>query len=137
MILSAKRISILLIVIIWFIPVGKLLAQDTLRVMYYNILNYPGSTPERVSHFRIVNMYVGPDILLVNMLYYDSTKVTTDKRFNLKTDSTIIKGFLGVKNKKYTMHTDVVIYGYICLKANGKINGIALHRSWHTFDLAL
>ena len=47
------------------------MAQDTLRVMYYNTLNYPGSTPERVSHFKIVNLYVQPDILLVNELISD------------------------------------------------------------------
>jgi len=47
------------------------MAQDTLRVMYYNVLNYPGSTPERVSHFKIVNLYVQPDILLVNELISD------------------------------------------------------------------
>lgn len=71
MLLSTKRISILLVIILWFIPSSNILAQDTLRVMYYNILNYPGSTPERVSHFRIVNLYVQPDILLVNELISD------------------------------------------------------------------
>jgi hypothetical protein len=42
--------------------------QDTARVMYYNLLNFPGTTPERVAHFRVINQYVNPDILLVNEL---------------------------------------------------------------------
>ena len=66
--LSTKRLSIILIIIIWITPDSNLQAQDSLRVMYYNILNYPGSTPERVSHFKTVNLYIQPDILLVNEL---------------------------------------------------------------------
>lgn len=71
MIVFIKRFSILLIVIFWFIPESNIMAQDTLRVMYYNILNYPGSTPERVSYFKIVNLYIQPDIILVNELISD------------------------------------------------------------------
>jgi len=71
MLISIKKFIVILIITFWFIPVGNLMAQDTLRVMYYNILNYPGSTAERVSHFKIVNLYVEPDILLVNELISD------------------------------------------------------------------
>lgn len=71
MVILTKRLSIILIIIIWMIPDSSLWAQDSLRVMYYNILNYPGSTPERVSHFKTVNLYIQPDILLVNELISD------------------------------------------------------------------
>jgi hypothetical protein len=43
-------------------------AQQSLRIMYYNILNYPGSTAERVSYFKTTMLFVQPDILLVNEL---------------------------------------------------------------------
>jgi len=48
--------------------VKQIFAQDTLKVMYYNILNYPGSTPERVNYFRTVNQYINADVILVNEL---------------------------------------------------------------------
>jgi len=50
---------------------GKALSQDTLTVMYYNVLNFPGNTPERVSYFRITSAYVQPDVLLVTELIND------------------------------------------------------------------
>ena len=46
--------------------VEQIFAQDTLKVMYYNILNYPGSTPERIVYFRTVNQYINADVILVN-----------------------------------------------------------------------
>jgi len=45
---------------------------DTATVMYYNILNFPGTTPERIVHFRNINQYVKPDLLLVNELLSDA-----------------------------------------------------------------
>ena len=51
-------------------------AQDTLRVMYYNLLNYPGSTPERVEYFRTINQYIDADIILVNELINDEGAIT-------------------------------------------------------------
>ncbi len=71
MLLTIKRFTIFLLITFWFIPESNLMAQDTLRVMYYNILNYPGSTPERVSYFKTVNLYIQPDLLLVNELISD------------------------------------------------------------------
>lgn len=40
-------------------------AQDTVSIMYYNVLNYPGSTPERVNYFRTISQYTLPDVLLI------------------------------------------------------------------------
>lgn len=42
--------------------------SDTATIMYYNILNFPGTTPERISYFRTINQYIKPDLLLVNEL---------------------------------------------------------------------
>jgi hypothetical protein len=46
--------------------------QDTLSVMYYNILNYPGSTPERSDTLKKIVQYVQPDIFVVNELISES-----------------------------------------------------------------
>jgi len=43
-------------------------AQDQVRVMYYNILNYPSTTPERSDTLRKIVQYAKPDLLLVNEL---------------------------------------------------------------------
>ncbi len=40
--------------------------------MYYNVLNYPGSTPGRVSYFRTTNQYIGADIILITELISDA-----------------------------------------------------------------
>ncbi len=42
--------------------------QDTIRIMYYNILNFPNETPERVTYLRKIIQYAQPDILVVNEL---------------------------------------------------------------------
>lgn len=51
---------------------NKTFAQDTLEVMYYNVLNYPGSTPERVDYFRTINQYIKADIIVVNEVLSES-----------------------------------------------------------------
>ena len=58
--------------IICLSPFKSTYAQDTLEVMYYNILNYPGSTPERVDYFKTINQYVRADIILVNEILSES-----------------------------------------------------------------
>lgn len=42
--------------------------QDTLRVVYYNLLKFPGSTADRADSLRIVLDYLKPDILCVTEL---------------------------------------------------------------------
>lgn len=44
----------------------QILAQDQVKVMYYNLLNFPNSTPERVDTLRKIVQYVKPDLFLVN-----------------------------------------------------------------------
>jgi hypothetical protein len=46
----------------------SLSAQDQVKVMYYNILNYPSNTPERSDTLRKIIQYVKPDLFLVNEL---------------------------------------------------------------------
>ncbi len=57
--------------IVTLAQVKQIFAQDTLKVMYYNILNYPGSTPERIVYFRTVNQYINADVILVNEILSD------------------------------------------------------------------
>jgi PKD repeat protein len=46
-----------------------LMAQvDNLRVMYYNLLDYPNSDPGREIYFRTVNQYLDADVILVTEL---------------------------------------------------------------------
>jgi hypothetical protein len=46
--------------------------QDIATVMYYNVLNYPGSTSQRVTNFKTINRYVNPDIILITELGSDA-----------------------------------------------------------------
>ena len=41
---------------------------DNLRVMYYNLLDYPNSDPGREVYFRKVNRYLNADVILVTEL---------------------------------------------------------------------
>ena len=51
------------------ISTSSLHAQyDTLKVMYYNVLDFPNIYPERKADFRKVNQYVKADIILVSEL---------------------------------------------------------------------
>ncbi len=47
---------------------SKPYAQDTIRIMYYNILNFPGEEPDRVDELRKIVAYSKPDVLVVNEL---------------------------------------------------------------------
>src|SRR3972149_10612773 len=48
-------------------------AQDELTVVYYNLLNYPGSTPERITYLRNIVQYIKPDLFVVNELQSDDS----------------------------------------------------------------
>lgn len=45
-----------------------LYAQDQVNIMYYNILNYPSTSPLRHDTLRKIVQYVKPDLFLVNEL---------------------------------------------------------------------
>ncbi|MCB2219786.1 MAG: hypothetical protein KQI35_05260 [Bacteroidetes bacterium] len=53
-----------------------LFAQDTISVMYYNVLNFPGTTPSRVDYFRTIAQYTLPDVMLL-------TEVSSEDGANL------------------------------------------------------
>ncbi len=42
-----------------------LTAQTSTKMMVYNLLNFPGSTPERESYFKTVMRHEAPDLLMV------------------------------------------------------------------------
>lgn len=44
---------------------GNTFGQDTIRIMYYNLLNFPDDSPERVNDLRQIISYAQPDILVV------------------------------------------------------------------------
>lgn len=48
--------------------ISPLLSQDSLKLMTYNLLNFPDINPSRISHLKTVLQYVQPDILIVNEL---------------------------------------------------------------------
>jgi len=60
----------LLIIISYCLTISISNAQfDTLRVMYYNTLNYPsGGDPNREVYFKTTNLYVQADVILINEL---------------------------------------------------------------------
>lgn len=62
------------LIIIGFLLYGfQLFSQsDTVRIMYYNILNFPGSTQGRYAYFRTTNQYVQADLILVNEILNDA-----------------------------------------------------------------
>ena len=54
--------------ILFLVLTCSLSAQDQVKVMYYNFLNYPSSSPERSDTLRKNVQYVKPDLFLVNEL---------------------------------------------------------------------
>ncbi|MFB6258539.1 MAG: T9SS type A sorting domain-containing protein [Flavobacteriales bacterium] len=57
--------------------------QDTVSLMNYNILNYPGSTPERHQHLRKIVHYSEPDLVLANeVIDRNGVETLLDSSFN-------------------------------------------------------
>ncbi len=56
-----------LLIILSFLPMISP-AQDSLRIMYYNLLNYPDTSPERADTLRKIVHYAKPDIFVINEL---------------------------------------------------------------------
>lgn len=51
---------------------GLFAQKDTLRVVYYNLLKFPGSTADRADSFKVIFDYLKPDILCVTELLNES-----------------------------------------------------------------
>jgi len=56
------------ILFVLLILCGRLAAQDTVRVMYYNLLNFPDNTPQRCDTLRKIVQHAKPDVFVVNEL---------------------------------------------------------------------
>lgn len=78
-----ERIPQLLLLLLIFLPPKLSEGQDTTTLMNYNLLNYPGSTPERHEALRKIVHYSNPDLVLVNELLSASGSATLlDSAFN-------------------------------------------------------
>ncbi len=63
--------------------IAHLNAQDSLRVMYYNLLKFPGSTPERADTLKRILAHIEPDVLIVSELISESgADLILDKALN-------------------------------------------------------
>jgi hypothetical protein len=47
---------------------ANIFSQDTLTVMSYNLLNYPGTTPTRYNDLKVIIQYCKPDIFICSEL---------------------------------------------------------------------
>ncbi|RMG77462.1 MAG: T9SS C-terminal target domain-containing protein [Bacteroidetes bacterium] len=56
-----KRISILLFTVLSF----SVFAQDTAKVMFYNVLNFSGNNPQRKDTLKKIVQYYKPDIFMI------------------------------------------------------------------------
>ena len=65
-----RNLQLLIIVVCVFVSnTGR--AQDTLKVMYYNLLNFPSTSQERADTLKKIVQHVLPDMFLVNELDND------------------------------------------------------------------
>lgn len=51
-----------------FLSSFSLLGQDSLRIMYYNLLKFPATNASRTDEYRTIFQYYQPDVLAVNEL---------------------------------------------------------------------
>ncbi len=61
-----KKIIYFFFILLLFI--SQISAQDSIRLMTYNLLNFPDANPARISYLKTILQYSKPDILLVNEL---------------------------------------------------------------------
>ncbi|KAB2909776.1 MAG: T9SS type A sorting domain-containing protein [Ignavibacteriales bacterium] len=83
-----KKRNFLLLLLFFVLPVS---AQDTITLMSYNLLNYPGTNSSaRNVHFKVTLGAVQPDILVVqevtsqigiDAMYYNVLKTISDKYY--------------------------------------------------------
>ena len=62
-----KYLKLLIIVLCFFVS-NKGRSQETLKVMFYNLLNFPSTSPERADTLKKIVQHVLPDMFLVNEL---------------------------------------------------------------------
>ena len=57
-----------LLILALFLSGYQVLAQDSIRVMYYNLLNFPSAGITRYEYHRTILSYAKPDVFVVNEL---------------------------------------------------------------------
>ena len=62
-----KNFKLLIIVFCLFVS-NSVRAQETLKVMYYNLLNFPSTSQERADTLKKIVQHILPDMFLVNEL---------------------------------------------------------------------
>jgi hypothetical protein len=67
------RAGILSIILYFAFLTGVSKAQDTLNIMYYNILNYSPSTPANTHNLKGIVQYINPDVLAVTEISNDTS----------------------------------------------------------------
>jgi hypothetical protein len=95
-------------------------AQDTLRLMNYNLLFFPSSNPTKHKHLKTIVEYYKPDVLAVNELENFAGSVTIlDSALNANGEqyssaqffpNTNISNFLYFNNDKLGYHSQRVLY---------------------------
>ena len=95
-------IKLLFLLVLFYFPSSLLHAQfDTLRVMYYNTLNYPDAgDPDRQDEFRTINQYVQADVILINEL------TSYDGAVTLLNDALNVYGITHYQKANYTNGPD-------------------------------
>ncbi|OFX17377.1 MAG: hypothetical protein A2033_15195 [Bacteroidetes bacterium GWA2_31_9] len=87
-----KRILFALLVV-FLVSVFQLKAQsDTVTVMYYNVLDFPGQTSQRWQYFKTISDDIMPDLILIGELQNNTGAV-------LLLDSALNNGSSGIYNK--------------------------------------
>ncbi len=74
--------KIYLLILMLSLSAGLKAQDDTIRVLYYNLLNYPGTTYERFEYFADIMYYAQPDLILVN-------EITTEMAADTLLDSAL------------------------------------------------
>lgn len=66
----------------------KAKSQDTIHVMYYNVLSYTESAFDKTHYFRDIAQYIKPDILVLNEISSDSSCIhVLDSVLNINGDT--------------------------------------------------
>ena len=65
--MNKKLIPYLLILLI-FTSISAVKGQEVLKIMYYNLLTFPQTQPDRIDTLKKITNYIQPDVFVVNEL---------------------------------------------------------------------
>lgn len=102
------------------ILLNALSAQESLRIMNYNLLFFPSSNPTKHRHLKTILEYYQPDVLAVNELEnFAGSKLILDSALNVDSDkyapcvffpNTNISNFLYYNTEKLAFHSQQILY---------------------------